>query len=451
MTAAVSLPDLFPGLAAQAVPLKYRLEPEVSWLAVLLAALPVEWFTPAPPATKPATEDGEDGEKERVAPPDQKATGNPAALPWGIEVVKPDPVPNLPPPAETPEPHGQLPVASGQGPATPPPPPHPEAFRLEAKWQPEARPAPTPPPPSLPIPAAPPTVVEKKIPVRQPAAVAPLPPPRVRPPFEPEPYTAPAPKMPVVAVEAPTKPSAPERPRSEPAAEVAPAPPEPAKATPQPEAGKPVERPEQDPDPAPAVRRSPAPAPRQSPRWTAEVAEVAEAAPPAAESKAPARPLPSSRPSEAPAPEPVSARAAVEGSPKPQPSPQPAQLHGLERAIERAELRQSSGSSEINLWMRPEHLGKVAVRLVERAGVVEVAVRAETSSARGWLAEGLPTLVDGLRERGFEINHALRGAETGLDWWAQDRQGGKQQQPHDGQKRRGRETAVFSLEPGEPS
>ena len=130
--------------------------------------------------------------------------------------------------------------------------------------------------------------------------------------------------------------------------------------------------------------------------------------------------------------------------------PRPAQLHGLERAIERAELRQSPGTAEVNLWMRPEHLGKVAVRLVERAGVVEVAVRAETSSARGWLAEGLPTLVESMRERGFEIRQTGRGTETGLDRWAQDQQNGGQGRPRDGRRSGEHDNAgVFSLETGD--
>jgi flagellar hook-length control protein FliK len=101
--------------------------------------------------------------------------------------------------------------------------------------------------------------------------------------------------------------------------------------------------------------------------------------------------------------------------------------------------------------MRPEHLGKVAVRLVERAGVVELAVRAEAPAARGWLAESLPALVDGLRQRGFEVSPAGTAHHPALDWWAQDRHGARHQQPRDGHKRRGEPPTVFSLEPGEVS
>jgi hypothetical protein len=88
---------------------------------------------------------------------------------------------------------------------------------------------------------------------------------------------------------------------------------------------------------------------------------------------------------------------------------------------------------------------------VERAGIVELAVRAEAPAARGWLAEGLPALVDGLRERGFEVNPASSSGQTALDWWAQDRHGSRQQQPRDGHKRRREPPLVFSLESGEVS
>jgi flagellar hook-length control protein FliK len=153
---------------------------------------------------------------------------------------------------------------------------------------------------------------------------------------------------------------------------------------------------------------------------------------------------------EAPVPQPAPLRAAGD-APGPPPSPGPPELHGLERAIERAELRQTPQTSELNLWMRPEHLGKVAVRLIERAGVVEIAVRAETSLARSWLAEGLPGLFDRLHERDFETRPALRGAEAGLDGRSQDHADGRRQQARDGQKWRDREAALFSLEPGETS
>lgn len=170
----------------------------------------------------------------------------------------------------------------------------------------------------------------------------------------------------------------------------------------------------------------------------------------------PARTL-SEEASTAPDPPPRPAPAGQSGPALEEPEPKSApQLHGLERAIERAAWRQSGAASEVNLWMRPEHLGKVAVRLVERAGAVEVAVRAESPAARGWLAEWLPTLVEGLRERGFEVQPAVRDGGVALDWWAQERRGGGQGQDS-GRKRRGGRAgssfarAALSPEPGESS
>jgi hypothetical protein len=126
-------------------------------------------------------------------------------------------------------------------------------------------------------------------------------------------------------------------------------------------------------------------------------------------------------------------------------------LHGLERAIERAELRPSASAPEVHLWMRPAHLGKVAVRLVERAGVVEVAVRAETPAARGWLAEGLPALLDDLRARGFGIQEAGRPGETGIDWWAQQRPDARREPGRREPSRRRSGRTVFSMQTGESS
>jgi len=214
-------------------------------------------------------------------------------------------------------------------------------------------------------------------------------------------------------------------------------------------------RPEPDPDPKadpappPAARRS---APLAERVTVAGNSESAEPDPPGNQMETPLRPVRLTVPVEAPAPPPAPVRSAAPDPPPPPPSAAPAELHGLERAIERAELRQSPQTSELNLWMRPEHLGKIAVRLIERAGVVEIAVRAENSLARGWLAEGLPTLFDRLHERGFETSPALRGAEARLDARPEDQPDGRRQQWRDGQKRRDhREAEIFSLEPGETS
>jgi len=137
---------------------------------------------------------------------------------------------------------------------------------------------------------------------------------------------------------------------------------------------------------------------------------------------------------------------------RPAEAPAPAQLHGLERAIERAEMRQVGNAAEVQLWMRTDQLGKVAVRLMERAGLIEVAVRAANPVTRGWLAEGLPALVDSMRERGFDVRDSGPTALAAPDWWAQDRHGRQPGQGRDDKKRRPeQEPAEFSLNPGDVS
>lgn len=375
---------------------------EESWLAVLLAMTVPAWPEPAPlPVVflplipEPSL--------PLPAPAGTPESGGPVVLPWVVDAPLPPPPAPLLAGAEAPKlalvdealtlapaPPGEptFPTVAEPVQQFDPPPQNPEAFRLEIKWQ--------------------------------TAELGPSAPP----------ITAGPAKTPEAA-----KPDQVEVSRPQPVAVVRP---ETAAAS---DDGPP----KRDPDP----ERHPAPppaAPRNGP--LVERLTAPEPALPGNQMETPVRPM---RPAvEAPVPQPAPLRASGD-PPGPPSSPGPPELHGLERAIERAELRQSPQTSELNLWMRPEHLGKVAVRLIERAGVVEIAVRAETSLARSWLAEGLPGLFDRLHERDFETRPALRGAEAGLDGRSQDHPEGRRQQARDGQKRRDREAALFSLEPGETS
>jgi len=468
MTPALSLAALFPGLAnlqasskdltklSQDLAKKDLALGEESWLAVLLAAGPLAWLAPSP-LLGPAIEKEPAANQQQAAPVAGKAPSLPmvfvprvleASLPVPSPPALPfDEIPSLPPVIESPKP-SLVEAALALAPPPPgesPPPLLAEPVRALVL--------------SLPYEAAPPLVGEQVLLEESP------PPPSAEPvrrldPFPPAPeafrlevkWQPPAaePGRPWVAAEAPEKPpepAKPDRPETSRPPPAAVARPETADFS----ADGRSERdpdPERDPAPPPAARRSAPPVERAT---VLGKSEPAEPAPPGNQAETPVRPVRLIPPVEAPVSPPAPLRAAA-GDPPPPPPPQPAQLHGLERAIERAELRQSPQTSELNLWMRPEHLGKVAVRLIERAGVVEIAVRAESSLARGWLAEGLPTLFDRLHERGFETGPALRGAEAGLDGRSQDHPDGRRQQSRDGQKRRDhREAALFSLEPGETS
>jgi len=124
------------------------------------------------------------------------------------------------------------------------------------------------------------------------------------------------------------------------------------------------------------------------------------------------------------------------------------QAEGL---VEMAALRTTPRSSELQLLVHPEHLGRVALRLVERSGVVEVAVRSDSQHLRALLSDGLPALVENLSEKGWDVARAQRSEEGPLGWWSgqQQEQRQSERQQHQEQARRqarsGQPDVVFSL------
>jgi flagellar hook-length control protein FliK len=139
------------------------------------------------------------------------------------------------------------------------------------------------------------------------------------------------------------------------------------------------------------------------------------------------------RRAEAPKPEPPSRAIAAVGESRPREShpeavARPAEAESRPAAaaseasapdamVERAALHMSASGNTIELLLRAEHLGRVAVRLIERAGVIEVAVRSDSQPLRTLLAESLPSLVQTLDERGWQVARSAAGGETGLNWW----------------------------------
>jgi len=121
----------------------------------------------------------------------------------------------------------------------------------------------------------------------------------------------------------------------------------------------------------------------------------------------------------------------------------------VERLVEMGQLRSSGGSSRVELLVHPDSFGRVAVRLLERGGLIEVAVRSDSPRLQALLGEGLPSLVAGLEDRAWQVRGLEQGEGAMPDWFAgreqgrqgsQDRRGSperRQQDPEEG----------FSLEP----
>jgi flagellar hook-length control protein FliK len=93
------------------------------------------------------------------------------------------------------------------------------------------------------------------------------------------------------------------------------------------------------------------------------------------------------------------------------------------RAVEKASVSSTPAGSRIDLLLRPEGLGRVAVRLLERGGGVEVAVRSDSQPAKSLLVDSLPSLVEGLRRHGWDITRtAAGGAESEQRGWSAGQQ-----------------------------
>ncbi len=125
------------------------------------------------------------------------------------------------------------------------------------------------------------------------------------------------------------------------------------------------------------------------------------------------------------------------------------QPRGAEPLVDMASVRSSRGSSEVQLLLRPEALGRVAVRLVERAGQLEVAVRSDNQPLRALLTDSLPSLIHGLHERGWEVSRPEYAGREASSWWLAQDQGSRrqQEQPRRDEAERRRAARAGSTEP----
>ena len=112
----------------------------------------------------------------------------------------------------------------------------------------------------------------------------------------------------------------------------------------------------------------------------------------------------------------------------------------MERIVEMASLQKKLNANRMNVLLQDERLGRVVVRLTERAGLVDAMVRADSTRAREVIAENLPSLMESLSRRGLQA-FAFTGGGHDLSRDELSRhQGGRSRHPR-GFFRRGRRAA----------
>lgn len=213
--------------------------------------------------------------------------------------------------------------------------------------------------------------------------------------------------------------------------------------------------------PAPRIEADPAPTPEPVQRiadsLSRSVAEaegaIEPAAPPtAADPSLSAQPLPSAN--SEPAAQAVSsaagsadtASAPVESrpvsqstpppdgaAPKPADRPSPAVFDRLEAALEQP----AADGRRLRVVVHDDQLGRVSVRLVERAGLIDAMLRADRPEAARVLADSLGSLAESLTRRGLEFRET-DPSQTGQGAGQQDSResGGRNRRGREGDSRR---------------
>jgi flagellar hook-length control protein FliK len=114
--------------------------------------------------------------------------------------------------------------------------------------------------------------------------------------------------------------------------------------------------------------------------------------------------------------------------------------------VDLAMLQKKSGSHQMDLWLRDNELGRVSLRMVERAGLVSAVVRADNQRGAELLSGSLPQLLESLSERGLQP--VWSGASHFDDQREQqERQNRSRQQGmlRQAGRRRGNPAAVFQV------
>jgi hypothetical protein len=79
--------------------------------------------------------------------------------------------------------------------------------------------------------------------------------------------------------------------------------------------------------------------------------------------------------------------------------------------IDLASLQKKAEVHQLDLLLQDDRVGRVSLRLTERAGLVDAMLRADSVRGREMLLESLPSLLDALARRGLEPS--LEGGNEG--------------------------------------
>ena len=134
----------------------------------------------------------------------------------------------------------------------------------------------------------------------------------------------------------------------------------------------------------------------------------------------------------------------------PEASSAASRVRSVERLVDMAALHRKIDSSQMNLLLSDDRIGRMSVRLVERGGVINTLVRTDSTRASHLFTEGLPSLLESLAHRGLQASNSGAGHFLGSWEDAQSRQGGRYRpprHPHRQSRRGGSESGrVFRLE-----
>ena len=120
----------------------------------------------------------------------------------------------------------------------------------------------------------------------------------------------------------------------------------------------------------------------------------------------------------------------------------------IERFVEMASLRRQSASGQMNIHLRDSRLGRISLRLVERAGLIEAIVRSDNPRTGSLINDTLPRLFESLAGRGLQAQAAAHSnGSAGYGDPHHQQQGGRRQQRSFRPKQHtGRQVRSFQLE-----